>query len=86
MIIQNCLSKLLRRYALREDTLTLAALLAKARALELSETQATDMEQNLQSLVPQQPRDTTNLVTRKRPMLQKPRRLPANNRRPNGKC
>ena len=33
-VIQNCLSKRLRRVALREDTLSLDQLLAKARALE----------------------------------------------------
>ena len=32
-VIQNCLSKRLRRYALREDTLTLDNLMAKARSL-----------------------------------------------------
>ena len=46
-IIQNCQSKRLRRYALREDALTLDGLLSKARALEASETQATGMEKAL---------------------------------------
>ena len=46
-IIQNCQSKRLRRYALREDALTLDGLLSKARALEASETQATGMEKSL---------------------------------------
>ena len=48
-VIQNCLSKRLRRYALREDTLKLDDLLAKARSLEASETQATGIEKNLPS-------------------------------------
>ena len=46
-IIQNCLSKSLRRYALREEKLTLEILLNKARALEASESQAIGMEQTL---------------------------------------
>lgn len=46
-IIQNCQSKRLRRYALREDALTLDNLLAKARSLDVSELQATGMEKNL---------------------------------------
>ena len=40
-IIQNCSSKRLRRYALLDNELTLAKLLAKGRAFELSESQAT---------------------------------------------
>lgn len=48
-VIQNCLSKRLRRYVLREDTLKLDELLAKARSLEASETQATGIEKNLPS-------------------------------------
>ena len=36
-VIQHCQSKQLRRCALREDDLTLEKLLAKARALEVSE-------------------------------------------------
>ena len=43
-IIQNCLSKHLRRVALRDDLL-LADLLAKARAQEASEVQAKGMEE-----------------------------------------
>ena len=42
-IIQNCLSKRLRRYGLQEAALTLDELLAKARSLEVSELQATGM-------------------------------------------
>ena len=44
-VIQNCKSKQLRRYALREDDLTLDKLTAKARALEISERQAKGMEE-----------------------------------------
>ena len=47
VIIQNCKSKRLRRYALREDVLTLENLLTKARSLEASEKQATGMEKSL---------------------------------------
>ena len=47
-IIQSCQSKRLRRYALREEALTLDALLTKACSLEASERQATGMERNLQ--------------------------------------
>ena len=47
-MIQNCLSKRLRRYV-REDTLKLKDLLAKARSLEASETQTTGIEKNLPS-------------------------------------
>ena len=36
-VIQNCTSKRLRRYALREDDMTIDKILAKARALENSE-------------------------------------------------
>ena len=44
-VIQQCKSKRLRRYALREDELTLDKLLSKARVLEASENQAEGMEQ-----------------------------------------
>ena len=47
VIIQNCQSKRLRRYALRKDALTLDDLLAKARSLEASKMQATRMETSL---------------------------------------
>ena len=47
VIIQNCQSKRLRRYALREDALTLENLLTKARSLEASKRQATGMEKSL---------------------------------------
>ena len=43
-LIQNCLSKRLRRIALRDD-LTLDTLIGKARSMEMSETQASGMEQ-----------------------------------------
>ena len=42
-VIQNCTSKRLRRIALRDD-LSLDALLAKARSMEVSETQASGIE------------------------------------------
>ena len=48
-IIQNCSSKRLRRYALLDSELTLAKLLAKGRAFELSESQATGIERSLES-------------------------------------
>ena len=44
-IIQHCKSKHLRRFALREEDLTLDKLLSKARSLEASERQACGMEQ-----------------------------------------
>ena len=47
-IVQNCLSKPLRRYALREEKLTLDKLLSKARSLEASEIQARDIEDSLE--------------------------------------
>ena len=43
-VIQNCTSKRLRRYALREDDMTLDKILSKARSLEASESQAKGME------------------------------------------
>ena len=46
-VIQNCLSKRLRRYVLREDALTLDNLMAKARSLEASEREASGMEKKL---------------------------------------
>ena len=46
-LIQNCLSTRLRRLALREDTLTLNDLLSAARALEVSDIQASDMERHI---------------------------------------
>ncbi len=48
-IIQNCRSKHLRRFALREENLTLETLLSKARALENSEKQAQGIEKQLAS-------------------------------------
>ena len=47
-IIQSCQSKRLRRFALRENALTLDALITKARSLEASEREATGMERDLQ--------------------------------------
>ena len=46
-IIQNCHSKCLQRFALREEALTLDGLLTKARALEARETQASGIEKSL---------------------------------------
>ena len=46
VIIQNCQSKRLRRYTLREDALTLDDLLGKACSLEASKMQATGMEKS----------------------------------------
>ena len=43
-VIQNCTSKRLRRYALREDYTTIDKILAKVQALENSEKQAKGME------------------------------------------
>jgi hypothetical protein len=48
-IIQNCLSKRLRRYALLDSEVTLAKILAKGRAFELSESQATGIENAVES-------------------------------------
>ena len=52
-IIQNCHSKRLRRFALREEALTLESLLSKARLLEISESQATGMETTLSQTSPE---------------------------------
>ena len=49
VLIQNCLSKRLRRFALLETDLTLEKLLAKGRAFEISEAQATGIEESLSS-------------------------------------
>ena len=46
-IIQNCQLKRLRRYALIESDTALAKLIAKGRAYELSEIQASGIEQSL---------------------------------------
>jgi hypothetical protein len=46
-IIQHCLSKWLRRFALRENDLTPDGLLAKVSSLEPSEIQASGMEEVL---------------------------------------
>ena len=43
-IIQSCLSQRLRRKALKDSKITLASLLDEARALEISEAQAKDIE------------------------------------------
>jgi len=46
-INKHCHSKRLRRYELREENLSLKDLLSKARSLEISETQATGIEEKL---------------------------------------
>ena len=43
-ISQSCTSQRLRRKVLKDSTMTLEALLAEARALEISEQQATEIE------------------------------------------
>jgi hypothetical protein len=48
-IIQNCQSKRLRKFGLREEDMTLEKLLAKARVLEASERQASGIEHSLPS-------------------------------------
>ena len=45
-VIQICTSKQFRRYALREDDMTLNKLLAKVQALESSEAQAKGMKES----------------------------------------
>ena len=57
-VIQNCLSKRLRQYALQEDTLTLDNLMAKACSLEASKMEASRMERKL-------PTEEANLVSQK---------------------
>ena len=49
IIIQNCFSKRLRRFALLEPDLTLNKLLAKGRAFEISDIQASGIEESLES-------------------------------------
>ena len=57
----NCISKCLRRFVLRENELTLDALLTKARSLKMSEIQATSMEEKLHMDHKQPPGDV-NLI------------------------
>ena len=64
-IIQHCLSKRLRRFALREVGLTLDTLLTKARSLEASEVQAVGMEEKLPQN--QVAKDEVNYVGNTRP-------------------
>ena len=66
-VIQNCRSKHLRRYALRQDKLTLKDLLSKARALENSEQQAKGIEERLASTNIRDDEFEANLVNRPRP-------------------
>lgn len=69
-IILNCLSKRLRRFALREENLTLDQLLSKARSLEASEQQASGMEQSLQ----QTTEAVNNLHLKRKSQPSKPRK------------
>ena len=46
--MQNCVSKSLRRFALRQEKLKLESLLSKARALGASEAQVKDVELSLE--------------------------------------
>ena len=62
-VIQNCTSKRLRRYALREDDMTIDKILAKARALESSEKQAKGMEDTAAQSSPT-PSETVSHVRR----------------------
>ena len=57
VIVQHCLSKCLRQFALWESELTLDNLLSKARSLESSETQAAGMEEKLTAHKPQSDED-----------------------------
>ena len=70
-IIQNCHSKRLRRFALREKALTLEDLLSKARSLEVSESQATGMESTLTRTLP----ESANFI-RQKGRFPKPQRQP----------
>ena len=64
-IIQNCHSKHLRRYALREEALTLNNWLSKARSLKASESQATGIKKSL-------PQEEVNHAHGSRPPSTKP--------------
>ena len=68
-IIQNCTSKQLRRYALREDDMTLDKILSKARSLENSEVQASGMEET-RSFAP--PPENIHHIHSKGPNYRKP--------------
>ena len=66
-IILSCSSKRLRRKALRDTTMTLETLLNEARALEISETQAKDIESsgnaaNAVLRTPSQPRKIVSVA------------------------
>ena len=66
-IILSCSSKRLRRKALRDTTITLETLLNEARALEISETQAKDIESsgnaaNAVLPTPSQPRKIVSIA------------------------
>ena len=82
-VIQNCLSERLRQYALREDNVTLDKILAKARALESSEVQATGMEESQSS---GKPGESVHHIRAKGLTLRKPARNPAQKPAPSQVC
>ena len=63
-IIQNGQSKHLRRFALRQDKVTLKDLLSKARALENSEREAKGIEEKLASASLRDEVDEANYICR----------------------
>ena len=63
-IIQNGQSKHLRRFALRQDKVTLKDLLSKARALENSEREAKGIEEKLASASLRDEVDEANYISR----------------------
>ena len=75
-IIQHCTSKRLRRFAFLETELSLSALLAKARAFEISEQQATGIETEALSRQTLDNRDqeTAHSLTRRVPPRRQPRK------------
>ena len=87
-IVQHCLSKRLRRFALRESPLTLENLLTKARSLESSETQATGIEEKLTKTP--QPDSDINFVKghykKKHPVRDRSNTKPHDKRSPSNTC
>ena len=87
-IVQHCLSKRLRRFALRESPLTLENLLTKARSLESSETQATGIEEKLTKTP--QPDSDINFVKghykKKHPGRDRSNTKPHDKRSPSNTC
>ncbi|CAB4012180.1 Hypothetical predicted protein [Paramuricea clavata] len=66
-IIQSCISTHLWRKALRDSTLTLSALLAEGRSLEVSEKQAKGIEKSLAAIkidkkLPTEIDDSVNVI------------------------